>query len=55
MRPICCLIARHVVVERGVVEQVAFLGSPARVADHAGRTARQRDRPVAGQSGNGAA
>ena len=31
-----------------VVEQVALLGAPARVADHAGGPAGQGDRPVAG-------
>ena len=39
---------RHVAVERVVVEQVALLGAPARVADHAGRPAGQGDRHVAG-------
>ena len=39
---------RHVVIERGVVEQVALLGPSARIADHARRTTSQGDRPVTG-------
>ena len=37
-----------VAVERGVVEQVALLGAPARVTDHARRPAGEGDRHVAG-------
>ena len=39
---------RHVAVERGVVEQVALLRAPARVADHARRSPGQGDRHVTG-------
>jgi hypothetical protein len=39
---------RHVGAERGVVEQVALLGPPARVADHPGRAAGERHGAVAG-------
>ena len=42
------LDAGDVVVEDVVVEQVALLRSAARIADHAGRSPGQRDRPVAG-------
>ncbi len=48
MRPSCSLIAADVVVERVVVEQVAFVGPAARVADHAGRSAGQCDRSMTG-------
>ena len=39
--------AGDIVVECVVVEEVSFLRSPARVADHAGRSPGQRDRAVA--------
>ena len=43
------LDAGDVVVERLAVEQVALLAAAARVADHAGGAAGQRERAVAGQ------
>ena len=35
-------------VQRLVVEQVALVGAPARVADHPGRATGERDRAMAG-------
>ena len=43
------LDALDVVAQRVVVEQVALLAAPARVADHAGGAAGQRERAVAGE------
>ena len=38
----------HVGAQRLVVEQIALLGTPAGIADHAGRSAGERDRLVPG-------
>ena len=48
MRSICALMAATLALSVVLVEEVALLGAAARVADHAGRPAGQRERPVAG-------
>ena len=48
IRPIWALMAATLARQRLVVEQVALLGAPARVADHARGAAGQGDRPVPG-------
>ena len=48
-RSSCGLMPAEVVLERLTVEQVALLAAPAGIADHAGRTAGQRERAVAAE------